>query len=224
VMGWENTQPLVVFRSRRTSFNSFIGDLETVGLNAELPKQLPVPRGGFVSFAPDDSKMAFNRVFREFRTWKHYRGGMADDIWIYDFKTGATENLTNNPAQDICPMWGADNKIYFISDRDNRMNLFVIDLATKETKQLTQFTDFDIKFPSLGKDSIVFEQAGYIWRYDLATGQAAPVPIVIKEDFDSGHGGLVDASKHLESVNLAPDGERTIVVARGDLFSVRRAI
>ena len=37
---------------------------------------------------------------------------------------------------------------------------------------------------------------------------------------DSGRGGLVDASKHLESVNLAPDGERTIVVARGDLFSV----
>jgi len=46
------------------------------------------------------------------------------------------------------------------------------------------------------------------------------VPIEIKEDFDSGHGGLVDASKHLESVKLAPDGERTIVVARGDLFSV----
>ena len=47
VMGWQNTKPLVVFRSRRTSFNSFIGDLETVGLDAELPKQLPVPRGGF---------------------------------------------------------------------------------------------------------------------------------------------------------------------------------
>jgi tricorn protease len=46
------------------------------------------------------------------------------------------------------------------------------------------------------------------------------VPIEIKEDFDSGRGGLVDGSKHLESVNLAPDGERTIVVARGDLFSV----
>ncbi|MBA2434024.1 MAG: PD40 domain-containing protein, partial [Chthoniobacterales bacterium] len=79
VMGWEKTQPRVVFRSRRTSFNSFIGDLETVGLDAELPQRLPVPHGGFVSFAPDDSKMAFNRVFREFRTWKHYRGGMADD-------------------------------------------------------------------------------------------------------------------------------------------------
>src|SRR6184192_785044 len=220
VMAWENTKPLVVCRSRMKSFNDFIGSLFTVGLDAELPQQLPVPRGGFVSFSPDDSKMAYNRVFREFRTWKHYRGGMADDIWIYDFKTGATENLTDNPAQDICPMWGPDNKIYFISDRDNRMNLFVVDLASKETKQLTHFTDFDIKFPSIGKDSIVFEQAGYIWRYDLASGQAAPVPIEIKEDFDSGRGGLVDGAKHLESVNLAPDGERTILIARGDLFSV----
>ena len=220
VMAWENTKPLIVFRSRMKSFNDFIGSLFTVGLDAELPQQVPVPRGGFTSFSPDDSKMAFNRVFREFRTWKHYRGGMADDIWIHDFKTGATENLTNNPAQDICPMWGPDNKIYFISDRDNRMNLFVMDLATKETKQLTHFTDFDIKFPSMGKQSIVFEQAGHIWRYDLATGQATHVPIDIKEDFDSGRGGLVDAAKHIESVNLAPDGERTIVVARGDLFSV----
>src|SRR6184192_3707173 len=220
VMAWENAKPLVVFRSRMKSFNDFIGSLFTVGLDAELPQQLPVPRGGFVSFSPDDSKMAYNRVFREFRTWKHYRGGMADDVWIYDFKTGATENLTDNPAQDICPMWGPDNKIYFISDRDNRMNLFVIDLATKETKQLTHFTDFDIKFPSIGKDSIVFEQAGYIWRYDLASGQATPVPIEIKEDFAIGRSALVDAAKHIETVNLAPDGERSITVARGDLFSV----
>src|SRR5216110_3757662 len=220
VMAWENTKPLIAFRSRMKSFNDFIGALFTVGLDSELPQQLPVPRGGFVSFSPDDSKLAYNRVFREFRTWKHYRGGMADDVWIYDFKTGATENLTSNPAQDICPMWGPDNKIYFISDRDNRMNLFVIDLATKETRQLTHFTDFDIKFPSIGKDSIVFEQAGYIWRYDLASGQATPVPIEIKEDFAIGRSALVDAAKHIESVNLAPDGERSITVARGDLFSV----
>jgi tricorn protease len=220
VMAWENTKPLIVFRSRMKSFNDFIGSLFTVGLDAELPQQLPVPRGGFTSFSPDDSKMAFNRVFREFRTWKHYRGGMADDIWIHDFKTGTTENLTNNPAQDICPMWGPDNKIYFISDRDGRMNLFVIDLASKETKQLTSFKDFDIKFPSIGKESIVFEQAGYIWRYDLKSGQATPLPIEIKEDFAIGRSALVDAAKHIESVNLAPDGERTIVVARGDLFSV----
>jgi len=220
VMTWENTRPLVVFRSRMRTFNSFIGSLYTVGLDAELPQQLPVPRGGFVSFSPDDSKMAFNRVFREFRTWKHYRGGMADDVWIYDFRTGTTQNLTNNEAQDICPMWGPDNRIYFASDRDGRMNLFSTDLTGKDTKQLTSFKDFDIKFPSIGKESIVFEQAGYIWRYDLANGKAAPVPIDIKEDFASGRSAFVDASKHIQSVTTAPDAQRVIVVARGDLFSV----
>src|SRR3984893_3889310 len=220
VMTWENTKPLIVFRSRMKSFNDFIGQLFTVGMDAELPQQLPVPRGGFVSFSPDDSKMAFNRVFREFRTWKHYRGGMADDVWIYDFKTGAIQNLTNNPAQDICPMWGPDNHIYFISDRDGRMNLFSIDLGSKQTKQLTTFKDFDIKFPSIGKNSIVFEQAGYIWRYDLASGQVTALPIEVKEDPAYGRHALVDASKHTESISLAPDGERAIVVARGDLFSV----
>jgi tricorn protease len=220
VMTWQNTKPLIAFRTRMKSFDAFIGQLYTVALDAELPQQMPVPRGGFVSFSPDDSKMAYNRVFREFRTWKHYRGGMADDVWIHDFKSAKTENLTNNPAQDICPMWGPDNRIYFLSDRDGRMNLFSIDLTGKDPKQFTAFKDFDIKFPSIGNDSIVFEQAGYIWRYDLATGQAAPVPIEIKEDFASGRSALVDASKHIESVSPAPDGQRVVAVARGDIYSV----
>src|SRR5438045_6097916 len=117
-------------------------------------------------------------------------------------------------------MWAPDNLIYFTSDRDGRMNLFSVDLGSKEVKQLTNFKDFDIKFPSIGKDAIVFEEAGYIWRYDLASGKAAPVPIDIKEDLASGRQAFVDASKHIQSANLAPDGERTAVVARGDLFSV----
>ncbi len=101
------------------------------------------------------------------------------------------------------------------------MNLFSTDLAGKETKQLTTFKDFDIKFPSIGKDAIVFEQAGYIWRYDLASGKAAAVPIEIKEDLASGRSAFVDASKNnIQSVSTAPDAQRVIVVARGDLFSV----
>ncbi|MFL6529856.1 MAG: S41 family peptidase [Chthoniobacterales bacterium] len=220
VLAWQNTKPQVAFRTRMHMFNSFLGELYTVGMDADLPKQIPVPRGGFLSFSPDDSKMAYNRVFREFRTWKHYRGGMADDVWIFDFKTGAIENLTNNEAQDICPMWGPDNKMYFISDRDGRMNLYSTDLTSKETKRYTDFKDFDIKFPTIGKDAIVFENAGYIWRFDLATGQATPVPIEIKEDLSSGRGALVDAAKHIQTVHPAPDGQRVVTVARGDVFSV----
>ena len=72
------------------------------------------------SFSPDGKKLAYNRIFREFRTWKRYRGGMADDIWIYDFETKKTENITQQPRAGHHPDVGADNKIYFLSDRDGQ--------------------------------------------------------------------------------------------------------
>jgi tricorn protease len=220
VMAWENTRPAVVFRSRMRSFNDFIGQLYAAPLDGDLPQQLPVPAGGFVSFSPDDRQMAYNRVFREFRTWKKYRGGMADDIWIFDFKTGHLENITNNPAQDIIPMWGKNNRIYFLSDRDGRLNLFSYDLATKATRQHTHFRDFDIKFPSIGPDAVVFEEAGYLWRFDLASEQVRRVPVTIAEDFAIARGGVRNAAKWITEASPAPDGKRAVLVARGDVFSV----
>ncbi|MBS0663370.1 MAG: PD40 domain-containing protein [Verrucomicrobia bacterium] len=220
VMGWKHTANEVVFRSRWRSFNPFIGELDTVGLDGDIPARLPVPQGGFVSFSPDDTKIAYNRVFREFRTWKQYRGGMADEVWIYDLKSGAIENITNNPAQDFFPMWAPNGRIYFVSERTPRANLFCYDLATKQTRQLTNFDTYDVKFPSLGQGAIVFEQAGEIWKLDLATERAAPVPITIREDFAAMRPAAMNVSRWISSVQPAPDGQRVVVVARGDVFTV----
>lgn len=219
VMTWKNTVNEVAFRSRWTDANDFQGQLYTIGLDGDVPQQLPVPRGGFLSFSPDDTKMAYNRVFREFRTWKRYRGGMADDVWIIDLKTGQLENITDNPAQDIIPMWAPNNKIYFISDRDGHLNLFSYDLAAKKTVQHTTFKDYDIKFPSLGKGGIVFEQGGAIWHFDLKTEKARQVPITVKEDMAIARGGIVNVSKLISGVQPSPDGKRAVVVARGEIFT-----
>ncbi|MDZ7376302.1 MAG: PDZ domain-containing protein, partial [candidate division KSB1 bacterium] len=221
VMGWKNKSKEIVFRSRMKSFNPFIGELFAVDLNGDLPEQLPLPRGGFCSFSPDDQKLAYNRVFREFRTWKRYRGGMADDIWIYDFKTKKTENITNNPALDIIPMWSG-NKIYFLSDRDEnqRMNLFVYDLTTKETTQLTNFVDFDIKFPSLGNKAIVFENGGFIYKFDLTTNKLEKVTIYIADDRVNGREEIRNVSKNITNFEISPDGKRALFGARGDVFTV----
>ena len=220
VFGWRNTTPEVVFRSRARSFNPFIGQLNTVGLDGDVPSQLPVPRGGFVSYSPDDTKIAYNRIFREFRTWKQYRGGMADDIWVFDLKSGSLENITNNPAQDLFPMWASNGKIYFVSERTPRANLFSYTLATKQTKQLTSFTDFDIKFPSLGGKTIVFEQAGQIWKFDLATEKSAAVPITVREDHAGTRLTVTNIARSVAGISPSPDGQRVTVIARGDVFTV----
>jgi tricorn protease len=221
VFGWKHNNNSIAFRSRKKSFNDFNGSLFTVNVDGSLPEELPVPRGGFCSFSPDDQKMAYNRIFREFRTWKRYRGGMADDIWIFDFNTKKIENITNNPASDIIPMWYKD-KIYFISDRDEnkRMNLYVYDLATKQTRRLTDYKDFDIKFPSLGNSAIVYENGGYIFKTDLGTEKSEKVKIIISEDLVAGRSVLKDVSKNIANFEISPDGKRALFGAHGDVFTV----
>jgi tricorn protease len=221
VMTWTPDGQRIIFRSRMRSFNAFLGRLYSVGLSGEMPDELPLPRGGFCSYSPDGKKLAYNRVFREFRTWKRYRGGMADDIWIYDFEAKTTENITNNAAQDIIPMWSGD-KIFFLSDRDEnkRMNLFVYDIRSKETRQLTRFTEFDVKFPSPGPKAIVFENGGYLYRYDIETDEALKVSVSIEDDLRGGRGGLVNVADKVSNYEISPDGKRALFGARGDVFTV----
>jgi tricorn protease len=218
VMCWQGNDT-IIYRSRGIEFNDFIGQLFKVSIYGGPSTQLPLPRGGFCSYSPDLKKMAYNRVFREFRTWKHYRGGQADDIWIYDFASKEIENITNNPAQDIFPMWYG-NKIYFTSDRDYRLNLFSYNLDTKETKKLTDFKEYDVKFPSIGDNAIVFENGGYIYRFDLSTEKAEKVTININEDFSIGRGKLIDVSKNITNFEISPDGNRALFGARGEIFTV----
>ncbi len=218
VMTWRDDES-IVYRSRKQTFNSFKGQLFVANTSGGLSEELPLPDGGWCSFSPDGKKMAYNRVFREFRTWKYYQGGMADDIWIHDFETRETVNITNHKAQDIFPMWHGD-MVYFLSDRDRTMNLFGHNLTTGETKKLTNYTDYDIKFPSLGDASIIYERGGQLYNFDLATLKSTYIPVLIKSDFASGRKTYIDASKFINTADIAPDGSRVVFGARGDVYSV----
>jgi tricorn protease len=218
VMTWKDNDE-IVYRSRKQSFNDFKGHLFVSRINGGLSEQLPFSVGGFCSYSPDGNKMAMNRVFREFRTWKYYRGGMADDIWIFDMPSKQWSNITNNNAQDLQPMWSG-NKIYYLSDRDRTMNLFVYDVTTQQTRKITNYTDYDIKFPSLGDQDIVFEKGGELYLLNLQTEQVSKVNIRLNDDQSWSRTEWVDASKFIEGSDLSPDGNRLAFVARGDVFTV----
>ncbi len=218
VMAWRYNEN-IVFRSLKQSWDDFVGQLFVANLEGGIPEQLPLPEGGWISYSPDGKKIAYNRVMREFRTWKYYRGGMADDVWVYDFKTKKIENITHNDAQDIFPMW-VGNKIYFCSDRDRTMNLFVYDLDTKQTSKVTDYTYYDIKYPSLGDNDIVYENGGELFRYSLKDGKVHPIPVQIVDDGNSTRSKYVDCSKFINTSSIAPDGSRVAFGARGDVWTV----
>jgi tricorn protease len=219
VMGWSPDGKYITYRSRKKSFNSFKGHLFNVPVDGGLPVQVPLSAGGFLSYSMDGGKMAYNKVFREFRTWKYYSGGMADDIWVYDMVSRTNTNITGSRSQDIIPMWHRD-EIYFISDRGRVMNMYVYNTNNGQTSQVTHFTDYDIKFPSMGRDHIVFENGGYIWKLNTRTKQYEKVTINLSGDFADARAGWKDVSGSITSSGMSPNGERLVVSARGEIFNI----
>ncbi|HCC71316.1 MAG TPA: protease [Bacteroidales bacterium] len=219
VITWSPNGKNIIYRSRKQSFNSFRGQLFTVTSSGGLSAELPLSDGGFCSYSPDGNNLAFNWVFREFRTWKYYRGGMADDIRIYDFKTGKVEKITDNPAQDIIPMW-IGKEIYFLSDRDRTMNLFAYNTETGETRKVTNFTDYDIKFPSHSNKNIAFEKGGYIYLFDVEKQESKKLSIHIAGDRPWARNEWKDASKSIRGGSISPNGKRVVFSARGDIWSL----
>jgi len=214
--GWDSKH--ILYRGRQDSWNSLVGNGYMVNIDGSLPVELPLPRMGFFSLPPSGDMIVFNRIFREFRTWKRYSGGQSDDIWIY---TGdnKTENITNNPAQDIIPMAFGRN-VYFLSDRDRTMNLFVYNLDSKETRKLTNFTEYDVKFPSLNLFYIAFTNGGYIYTMDLKTEEVKKVNVIINEDFPNTRPAITNVSKNIENSEISPDGKFGLFAARGEIFVV----
>ena len=185
VINWFPDSKHILFLSRRDTFNTWFGQLFSIPIDGGLPERFPLPKGGLTSFSPDGTKIAYNRIFRNFRTWKRYTGGMAQDIWIYHLKSPSVERITDYPGTDTYPMWHGDT-IYFGSDRgpEKRMNLYAYDLRTKQTRQLTHFKDYDVEWPSLGPDSIVFQNGGYLYLFDLKTEKTRQVSITLPGDRD----------------------------------------
>lgn len=218
VIGWTPDGSSIVYRSRWHTFSGLRGALYTVPAEGGEPARIPATEGGFCSYSPDGRYLAMNRMFREFRTWKYYRGGQADDIWIHRNGTTELENITDHPAQDIFPMWIGE-AVYFLSDRDSIMNLFRYDLQTRRTEKMTDFDRYDIKFPSCSDRYIVFENGGWIYRFDVEDRSCRRIPVILRDEGLSARTAWTEGRPGRD-LNLAPDGSRVLTNVRGEIFSL----
>jgi tricorn protease len=221
VVSWTADGQNIVFLSRRDTFNSWFGRLFEVSKDGGLPEALPLPTGGMTSFNAEGTKIAYNRIFRNFRTWKDYYGGLAQDVWIYDLQTKRIDRVTDWKGTDSDPMWYG-NVIYFASDRgpDKRLNLWAYDLTTKAFHQVTHFEDFDIDWPSLGDTGIVFQCGGGLYVVDLPDETLHEVKVELASDLPSTRAGFVNARETIQDFDIAPNGKRVLFGARGEIFTV----
>ena len=221
VVTWTPDGKNIMFMSRRTTYNSWFGQLFLVPRDGGPATQFPVPKGGVTSFNADGSKIAYNRIFRNFRTWKRYYGGLAQDIWIYDLGSHDTQRVTDWKGTDTFPMWYRDT-IYFASDRgpEKRLNIWAYDVASKRFRQVTDFQDYDIDWPSLGDTGIVFGCGGEMYVLDVPSEKIEKIAVDVPNDGVRTRPRWVDASKMIQTFDIAPNGKRAVFEARGEIFTV----
>ena len=221
VIAWTPDSSKIVFLSRREAFTSWFGRLYTVSVDGGMPEALPLDKGGLLAYSPDGSTIAYNRIFRNFRTWKRYKGGMHQDIWTYNFKTRQAQRITDYEGTDTFPMWSG-NTLYWASDRgpEQRLNLYSRDFKSGRIRQLTDFKDFDVEWPSLSGDSIVFENGGYLYVFDLKTEKSRKLAVYLPGDATLTRKHWAAVSGLISSFDLAPDANRAVFTARGDVYTV----
>ncbi|HET9032902.1 MAG TPA: PDZ domain-containing protein [Dokdonella sp.] len=217
VLDWTPDGKNILVRANRLPTGDRDGRPYLVPVDGGMETPLAVPETGGGMLSPDGKSYVYTPIDREFRSWKRYRGGRAQDVWTYDLINNTSRRLTDNPATDNQPMWIGDT-IYFSSDRNVTMNLFAMPASGGEATQLTRFNGFDVLWPSAGKDAIVFENGGAIWRFDPATAKASEVPIRVTGDFAQTLPTWKNVAGQVESFDLNEDASTIMFAARGELF------
>ena len=221
VLGWFPDGKNILYATSMTSEKDRFNQLYKVAATGGLPEKLPVPYGEFGEISPDGKSLAYTPISLDFRTWKRYRGGMVPDIWLFDLEKLEARNVTKSDANDSIPMWHGDT-LYFLSDRDaaKRCNLWAYDLKQDQFRQLTTFTDFDVRFPSIGPKDLVFEAGGRLYLLDLESGKTEDVDVRVITDRLTLKPRLESVSKLVQNSAISPTGKRALFEARGDIFSV----
>jgi tricorn protease len=221
VQGWTPDGASVLFASGRATWApSAAPRFWTVPIGGGIAQPMALPRAYQGKISPDGARVAYrmNTSWDEER--RNYRGGQNRPIWIVDLKTYDLVSPPWTDSKDVDPVWTGDTTVLFISDRDGVANVWSYDVRGKQLRQLTRFTDFDVKSLDAHGSRVVFEQGGFIHELDPSSGRSSQVAITAAGDFPWMMPRWEDVSSRASTIGISPTGRRAVVEARGEIFTI----
>lgn len=202
--------------------------LYKVALDGSIPRPLGMDMGRTGMIKQDNTLVAFNRTLPTY--WrKGYRGNGNADIAVMDVKTGQIKEVTDtvlknhrNNVHDVHPMWGADGKIYYASERDGTFNIWRMNADGSGQQQVTHHKDDGVQFPSISPDGkhMIYENNFELWTLDVPAGQPKQLSIRISADPKDGDITVLTANSRADGFSASPDGNWIAVDAHGEIFIV----
>ena len=228
-VGWTPDGRDLLFTSMQDAVRMYFQMFKIHADGGGLPERLPLPSAFDGSLSPDGSHLAYNPWLQwEGDSWKRYRGGQTQPVWIVDLKSLDLVKVPRDNSNDTHPVWLGD-AVYFLSDRGaagggpygGAITLFRYDLRTKEVKQLVENHGRDFKSLRGRGNALIYEQFGTIHLYDIASGAEHEVKITLDGD-------LPKLVPHMAKINpdeiqfgdISPTGVRAVFEAHGDIYTV----
>ena len=223
VTGWSPDGKRVLFVSNREVANSRSGQFYEVSVDGGYVRKVMKAVAVEGAWSSDGRRLAYRPYIMAYTGssgWRQHRGGDTPPIWIIDPAGKTLERIPHVNASDFNPLWVGGN-IAFISDRnEGSANLFLYDSATREVRQLTHESPWDVRSAAVYGDTLVYEVGGRLKSLDLGTGQSRSIPIRLSVQSNQARPQWKDAGKNITSAWLSPTGKRVLITARGDVFSV----
>jgi len=218
--GWTPDGARVLYSSGRdTAPTGGLGRLWTVAATGGPSELLPAPWANSGSFSADGRRIIVDRMTRWDWEWRSYRGGQNTPLVILDLATLQETRLPNDLTRDTDPVW-MGNTVYFLSDRDWAQNVWSYDVGSGALAQVTHFTEVDAKVLTGGAGTLVLEQDGWIHTLDPSTGQTTQIEINVVGDFPWAQARWKDVSNSIQAASLSATGQRALLEARGEIFTV----
>lgn len=218
-VGWTPDGKSVLFRSRRYS-HSDPDQLYTVSVAGGFPKELPLPMAESGSYSPDGSHLAYEPIFQWEPDWQHYHGGQTLKVWIANLADSSIVQVPRVNSNDKNPMWVGD-QVYFLSDRNGPVTLFVYDTKTKKVSQVIENKNgFNISSAAAGPGAIVYAQFGVLHLYDLKSGKDTVVHVHVRGDLPQLMPHYVKVAKQVVNSTISPGGKRAVFEAHGEILTV----
>jgi tricorn protease len=218
VRGWTPDGSKVLYATRRFST---LPDwqLATVDLQGGLITMLPLSQASDGVFDSSGKTFYFTRQWFQGSSTKRYQGGTVQNLWKFALDAPEAMPLSTNFAgTSKSPMWW-QGRIYFLTDRDGTMNLWSMNTNGGNRVQLTTHKGWDIKDAALSQGRIVYQMGADLRLFEIASKKDSPIPITLVSDFDQEREKWVQKPlDYLTTVHVAPDGDRIVLTARGQVF------